>query len=467
MYVSRYLLLGRERLLRFWLQLKILLSRFYTKNYLYYLKIKKNHYAHFRVKIDEAVKQQLVWYIIFLMTLGQLCCTIYLPSLPHMTKIFAANHFYIQLTLNIYLIAYGLSQLFYGPLSDVYGRRIIILSGLGIFIIASIICVFADNIAVLLLGRALQGIGIGCGDTMGRAILCDCFKGEKFVKAACKIGLAATIVPFVGPVIGGYLQHYFNWQASFVVILLYGIVITYVMMVYFPETKPRNIFVAKNINSIITMYWFILRNKVFIGFFIPGLVCFVSEILYNIITPFIIQHQLNHGAIFFGWLTLFTISGLLMGSIIANYLSGKLDHQKMVFIGLIILCIGAVLMLIPALLNIINVIMIVLPMTIFMIGIAMVYPNTNMGALTPFTAAAGTAGALQGGLQMLSGGILAMIVSRINGTSAIMLALSLSVLSLLGLISFYYLIVKNPVRQSYDVSEQAEENIVLNKNESI
>lgn len=440
--LSGCLLFGHDRIMRLWIGQKILFSRFYTLIYLQYLKIKRKHYAQYRIQIDDHIKHRLVNYIILLMTIGQLCCTIYLPSLPQMTKIFNTNHFYIQLTLNLYLMGYGLSQLFYGPLSDIYGRRLIILFGLSIFVIACFICVFATNIKLLLFGRILQGIGIGCGDTMGRAILCDCYKDNAFVKAACRIGLAATVVPFVGPVLGGYLQHYFDWRASFIVILIYGIIAACIMLIDFPETKPKNIYVSSDIKNIVSLYWFIMSKRIFIGFLIPGLICFVCDILYNLMSPFIIQHQLHHSAIFFGWMTLFTISGLLIGSNLANYLSNKISHQNMVFIGLVILCMGGIIMLLFYLSRIENAVAIVLPMSIFMIGVAIVYPNTNMGALTPFTTAAGTAGALQGGLQMLIGGILATGVSGINGTSVLVLAMSLTILSLGALMSFYYLILK-------------------------
>ena len=133
----------------------------------------------------------------------------------------------------------GISQFFYGPLSDIYGRRLIILVGLSIFCIANLLAVFSTTFGVFLTSRILQGIGIGCGDTMGRAILCDCFKTNEFVMAACYIGLAATVTPMISPVIGGYIEVFFNWRANFIFILLSGMIVMSIIFINLPETKSK------------------------------------------------------------------------------------------------------------------------------------------------------------------------------------------------------------------------------------
>ncbi len=393
--------------------------------------------------ISERYKRTLVTFIIFLMTLGQLTITIYLPSMPSMVKMFGTGHAAIQLSLTIYLIGYGLSQFVYGPLSDVYGRRNIILAGLLIYLLGTLICICADNINLFLIARIIQGLGIGCGDTMGRAILCDRFQKRDFVKAACSIGIAATITPFIGPLIGGYLEEYFNWRISFVLMLVYAFVILFLAFYNLPESKQPENFVSINLKNIIYNYQIILRNTTFIGFFIPGLICFVGEILYNIVSPFLIQQQLGYHAIAYGWLTLFTITGLLIGTLIARKASHSIQHDTMVFYGMLILIFAGICMVVPSLFHYLSIYSIILPMAIFMIGVGIIYPNTNMGALTPFKTNAGFAGALQGGLQMLTGGVIATHMSTLSVKTALPLGCFLFALPAFGAILFYLLIIKN------------------------
>lgn len=391
-------------------------------------------------EFDKNLKIKLIIYIILLMTISQMAISIYLPSLPGIASSFKTNESLVQLSLTSYILGYGFSQFFYGPLSDQYGRRLIVLIGLCIFIIASVIAICAPNISVFLLARLLQGIGIGCGDTMGRAIMCDCFKEKDFVKAATYIGMAATITPLISPIIGGYIEEWAHWRANFIILLIYGMLNFFVMFYYLPETNLRMQATRNSLKSVFNTYWFILRNRVFLGFFIPGLICFIGEIIYSMISPFLIQEKLGWSPVAYGWLSILTVAGLLLGTLIANRLAHKFNHHQMVLIGLCILVLGAVTMLLLSLIVKMSVMSIVLPMLIFVVGVGIVYPNTNMGALSPFTAIAGSAGALQGGLQMLGAGFLGVGLAHVESGNQFTLAVTLTLLSILGLIAFIGLI---------------------------
>ena len=387
-------------------------------------------------EVTNSQKKILVIFIILLVIMGQLAISLYLPSMPNMVSYFKTNDLNIQLSLTLYLIGYGLSQFFYGPLSDIYGRRLIILLGLSIFSLASLLAVFSTTISIFLFARILQGIGMGCGDTMGRAILCDCFQGKDFVKAACNIGLSATITPMLAPVLGGYIEAWSNWQVTFIFMLLYGIGVTGLIIKYLPETKFSKVSSKLNFNEIIRNYWLILQHRSFLAYFIPGLVCFVGEVAYNMVSPFLIQQQLKWGPVAFGWFAIIPIIGLLFGTLIVYGFNHRFPYPKMVFTGLCIMTLAGFIMLSFSLMNYFTVSAIVSPMLIFMIGVGITYPNTNLGALTPFVATAGIAGALQGGLQMLSGGAVSTFLAHLHIESLFLLSLILVVLSCGGLIAF-------------------------------
>ncbi len=379
----------------------------------------------------------LVIFIILLMTISQMAVTIYIPAFPSMVSDFKTSTALIQISLVGYVFAYGCSQFFYGPLSDIYGRRLIVLIGLSIFVCASALAIIATNIYLFLLARILQGIGMGCGDTMGRAIMCDVFKGRQFISAASYISMASTLTPLFAPILGGYFAYLLNWRACFIFLFLYGIFNLVLLWRFLPETKNTELPVLKSIKGISNTYLFIIRNQIFLGFFIPGLVSFFGEILYNMVSPFLLQGRLGLSPIIFGWLAIFTISGLLTGSIIAKAFAHKITHYHMVLTGLYILLLGSVSMLIPSLYSYMSITSIVLPMVIFMLGVGITYPNTNMGALAPFTKMAGTAGALQGGLQMITSGLVGIVLADMRNQTQFPLALILTIISSVGLLSFF------------------------------
>lgn len=245
----------------------------------------------------------LVIFIILLMTISQMAVTIYIPALPSISKDLHASNSLVQFSLLSYIFAYGCSQFFYGPLSDIYGRRIIVLIGLGIFIIASAMAIFSENIWFFIIARILQGIGIGSCDTMGRAIMCDAFKGKKFVHAASYISMASTLTPLLAPILGGYFTVLIDWHACFTFLFIYGLISFVLLQRYLPETKNPELPVLKSLKGIINTYIFIVRNQIFLGFFIPGLISFFGEILYNMVSPFLLQNRLGLTPVVFGWLS--------------------------------------------------------------------------------------------------------------------------------------------------------------------
>jgi Bcr/CflA subfamily drug resistance transporter len=408
-------------------------------------KIKDKHKSMYAYdEFDTRIKNNLIIYIILIMTISQAAAVIYIPSMPAMVHAFNTDNVHIKQSLNLYLIGYGISQFFYGPISDIYGRRWMILWGMGIFLASTLLALFSKTVDIFLFSRFLQGVGLGCGDTMGRAILCDRFREKEFVKAASLIGMAATIMPLVAPIMGGYFEVYLDWRASFVFLLLYGLVNSTIILFYLPETKPKSLPVVTSFTGVLNRYWFVLKNRIFLGFFIPGLVSFVGEMVYNMLSPFLLQVQLGLSPISFGWLALFIVIGLLIGTFISHYLAGYWSNYLMVLNSMCILLLGSLCMLVPSLFQHISVISIILPMTIFAVGIGITYPNTNMGALTPFTSMAGTAGALQGGLQMLAGGAIGVALGEIPTENQLWLALTLTTISLIGLIAFLILLKQTP-----------------------
>ena len=155
---------------------------------------------------------------------GQVGVSIYLPSLPLIASDLSVTQVDVQLLVTLFLVGFGLSQLFYGPMSDAVGRRPIFLLGQGVYLIGTIVCfTFSDNMTALEVGRLLQGLGAGSASVLGRSVLRDSYDGPQLTKALSYISITASIMPIIAPVFGGWISFHLGWQAVFLFVLLYFI----------------------------------------------------------------------------------------------------------------------------------------------------------------------------------------------------------------------------------------------------
>lgn len=165
-----------------------------------------------------------------LVAFGPLSTDMYLPSLPAMKAEFGASVSDVQLTLSIFLAGFAVSQLLYGPLSDRFGRRPILIFGIFAYGIASVACFLATSIEMLIVARFFQAFGACSGPVLGRAIVRDVFGQDRAAQVLAYMGSAMALAPAVAPLAGGYLQVWFGWQASFV--FLAGFAFLLVLLVF-------------------------------------------------------------------------------------------------------------------------------------------------------------------------------------------------------------------------------------------
>lgn len=143
---------------------------------------------------------------------GQVGVSIYLPSLPLISQELGISSADVQLLVTLFLVGFGGSQLFYGPLSDALGRRPIFILGQGVYLVGTLLCfTMTNNFTALVLGRLLQGLGAGSASVLGRSVLRDSYSGYHLTKAMSYISITASILPILAPVIGGWVAWHFSW----------------------------------------------------------------------------------------------------------------------------------------------------------------------------------------------------------------------------------------------------------------
>ncbi len=183
--------------------------------------------------------RSIIFIIVLIMSsLAQVVSDIYLPSLPALSQAMQVSAHLVQLSLFSFTMGLSVSLLFYGAISDAFGRKPPAIFGLSLCIVGSIICVTAHNITIFNIGRAIQGIGAGAG-LASRVIIRDMFSGTALAKLGSYLSIANIGIMTGAPFLGGDLQHWFGWHASFIFLIIYTVSALVLLLSLLPETNQH------------------------------------------------------------------------------------------------------------------------------------------------------------------------------------------------------------------------------------
>jgi MFS transporter, DHA1 family, multidrug resistance protein len=262
-----------------------------------------------------------------LIPLSGFAIDIYIPSLPDMASHLHATPGEVQLTLSIFMISYGLSQLLVGSLVDSYGRYLPSLFSLLIFSAASFAIAYTTNLQLIYWMRALQGLTVAIIMVSKRAYFVDIFKGEKLKKYTSLFSVIWAIAPIVAPFLGGFFQTHWAWAANFVFLGYFGLFFFLVELLSGGESmKMAQPF---QLRPILSSYGSMLRTRDFTtGIFILGL-SYANLLVYGMASPFLIQNQLHHSASMTGYCSLFSGVAVFIGGSLSRVLIQKPFYQKL------------------------------------------------------------------------------------------------------------------------------------------
>ncbi len=364
--------------------------------------------------------------LVMLMASGPFGSDIVVPALPGMADYFSVEYATIQLVVTFYFLAQTSGQLIYGPLSDRFGRRPLMMGGLSIFVISTIAAVLAPNIWVLLLARIGQALGGSAATTLTRAVVRDVYDPQHAASALGHLAVATVGIPALVPWLGGVISESYGWRAIFLVLLVVGGLGLTAAVWRLRETNLNPID-ETNLVGILRIYRGLLKEKVFIGY--TGFVAFHSGsyITFATVAPIVIETLLHVRPGVYARFYIITALGYLIGSIIAGKLTVRLGLQIMMRFSIVASIIGLVVFSGLVLLGVLNLWSLFGTMTFICMGFGLGAPSAMTGAINVKPRVAGSASGLMGAIQASTGAIVALITSYVfTGESAVPFVLMIS-----------------------------------------
>ncbi|WP_259781338.1 multidrug effflux MFS transporter [Aestuariispira ectoiniformans] len=365
---------------------------------------------------------------------GSLSVSIYVPSMPSIADELHSSLASVQATLSLFLLGFASAQLLYGPVSDRFGRRPVLLTGLTIYVLASIACAFAPSVEILQLGRFLQGLGACCGPVVARAVVRDYYPPKEAAKVFSLIGTAVALAPALGPIIGGQLQVYLGWRSVFFFLAGFGVMMIGLSWMKLPETLREQVMDALKPRRLVQIYVSLLGHGFYMGNVLVSSLLFAGLFCYTTLSPFLFIRELGIRPDVFGSLMIFTVGSYAFGSFTSGRLVGRLEARNLVVLGATISLIGAVLLF--AFSNELTLVRVIGPMMFFLLGFGLALPPSSATALQPFPRVAGSASALMGFLQMAVGGVASFLIQPLYHGTALPLGVMNIGLAAAALIAF-------------------------------
>ena len=342
---------------------------------------------------------------------------LYLPALPSLTEGFGAPVSQAQLTLSTLLLAFGISQLFWGPLSDRFGRRPVLLCGLGAYTLASIGCALAASMPLLIVWRTVQGAAMGAGVMGARAIVRDLYTPEIGARMMSRGLTGLGVIACICAPLGGLLADLWGWRYALTTLAAFGALSLAVVVLRFEETIPRRNPLALRPATLVATWLTILRHPTFLAWSALTTAGYAGLFTFLASSSFVFIKVLGLTRTQYG-LVMFSMSFAYMsGTVLCRRLLPRFGVRRSVALAGVLTLVGGTLTGVLALAGLHNSWAIMLPYYVFMLAHGVHQPCGQSGAVAPFPQAAGAASALNGFFMMIAAfGVGGWIGLRLDGT---------------------------------------------------
>ncbi|ECL1093717.1 multidrug effflux MFS transporter [Campylobacter jejuni] len=372
-------------------------------------------------KIHGFAKFKLIIILALMSSIAPLSTDMYLPALFHVEQSFQTNSFLTQLSIASFFIAFALGQLIYGPLSDIFGRKIPALVGIFFFIVSSLFCVIIDDIYAFIALRFFEALGGCAGVVIARAIVNDLFEIKEAAGIFALMMVFSSLAPMLSPTFGGILLEYFSWHSIFATLFALGILLFLMILFGLKESAPHLKNKKFSHHEAMKSYKFVLSDKRFLVYILCASFALAAMFAYITGSSFVFTQFFGLSEQKFALLFGANALGFVICANINARLVLKYESEKILAKALMIMFISTVILLVNAFFHP-NFLLFELSIFTSIVMLGFIAPNTTTLAMARFKEHSGTASAVLGTMQFGFAGFISFVVGAIDANTPIILA---------------------------------------------
>ena len=356
---------------------------------------------------------------------GPFAIDMYLPALPTISEDLSASTAATQMTLFVFFVTFGVGQLFYGPISDMVGRKPPLYVGGAIFILGGIGCALAPTVEWLIVFRVVQGIGAAAGMVIPRAIVRDMHTGPEATKLMALVMLVISISPLLAPILGSILIEPFGWRSVFIAVTLVAIIGGALFAALQPETRPPEDRVPIKLSSLLAGFGGLFLHWRFLGLTFIGGFGFASFFAFLASSSFIYIEHFGLTQLEYGFAFSLNAVGFFAMSQLAGFLSQRFGMERTIRTAVGGYAFFSVALLVVTLAGFDGLVVLMVFLFLAFACLGLVIPTTMVLALDDHGPVAGMASALGGTLQMVFGALMIVVVSEVFDGTAIPMVIAI------------------------------------------
>ncbi|WKV84606.1 multidrug effflux MFS transporter [Pseudomonas sp. B24_DOA] len=361
---------------------------------------------------------------------GPLAIDFYLPAFPAMASAFGTDEQHVQLTLAAYFLGLSLGQLAYGPISDRFGRRLPLLSGVALFTLASLACAYAPSLEWLIGARFVQALGGCAGMVISRAVVADKCDAVGSAKVFSQLMLVMGLAPILAPMLGGLLVNTTGWQSIFLVLTGFSAAAGLAVALGLPESMPAHV-PRQPLSGALRQYARLVKDSVYLGHALTGGIAIAGMFAYIAGSPFVFIKLYGVPAEHFGWLFGTNAAGFILVAQVNARLLAKRGPAFLLVRAVWVYFLAGLTLLAVSAMRPEALWPFLIPLFICIASLGCIIPNASACAMNGQGARAGSASAMLGCLQFSIAAGAAALVGVLHDGSAVPMAMVISLCGLL------------------------------------